>query len=120
MSRQDESLRRRSSRPEGAHEKNDGGHFHEGAHVAHVICLLFALIPLIVAQLSLYVRWGAVPLAVGITLGWYFSIIKVIEFIFSSRPPGSLELLALVVVALGLCVACHIAILLRIQALGAR
>jgi hypothetical protein len=91
-----------------------------------VNCLLFALIPLIVAQLSLYVRWGAVPLAVGINLGWYFFIIKVIEFIkvikfiISSRPPGSLDLLALVVVALGLCVACHIAILLRIQAFGAR
>ena len=86
-----------------------------------LIILLFALIPHFAALVSLYVRWGAVPLAIGMTIAVYFSLFVVV--IFFEQTNANNNLIAMWIFGLwmlALCVGCHIGVLLRVQALGAR
>ncbi len=91
------------------------------------LVLYFSLIPHFAAVLSLYVRWGAVALAIGLTIGLYFGLIMVVMlswFVFGnvaffSGPDGQIPVFLLVDLGLfGLCVACHIVVLLRVQSLA--
>jgi hypothetical protein len=90
---------------------NDGGGW--------VILLLFVLIPHFAALVSLYVRWGAVPLAIGMTIGVYILIVMaMITVRVGGNPSEFLAIIAFLMV--GLCGVCHLAILLRFQALSTR
>ena len=85
-----------------------------------MVFLLFALIPHFAAILALYVRWGAVPISVGLTIVAYLSIVMLnLLLLNSSGPPDGIFFL-FGFVYLCLCVGCHLGLVLRVQALGAR
>ncbi len=94
--------------------------------VFSMLILLFALIPHYAAFFALYVRWGAVALAIGMTIGTYFVLsMGIVIIMFATGGPGpggSLDLLfgGFSFLLLCICVACHIGVLLRVQALGAK
>ena len=97
-----------------------------GLLIITMMVLYFALIPHFAALLALYVRWGAVALAIGMTIGTYFVLMMGINICLvvtgGMRSINSPNLLfAGVSVALFfICAACHIGVLLRVQALGAK
>jgi hypothetical protein len=84
-----------------------------------LIFLLFALIPHFATVVSLYIRWGSVPIAIGMTIGVYFLIVAM-AMLFAPNGPANGVLLIFDFVLTVLCVACHLAVLLRVQALAAR
>ena len=81
--------------------------------------MLFAMIPHFAPIAALYVRWGAVPLAIGMALGLYFMIVSSLRLI---GPTLSMDTFfqSATIIMVALCVACHIGVLLRVQSLGAR
>lgn len=95
-----------------------------------MIVLYFALIPHFAGFLALYVRWGAVALAVGMTIGVYFVTamgMTLIFMAFGAFPGIAVGSNSQVTLFGGiglffacLCAACHIGVLLRVQALAAR
>ena len=87
-------------------------------HGGWALILLFALIPHFSVFVALYVRWGAVPLGIGMTFGVYFAIIGTMMTVGMGPNELVINLWAFVMVCL--CLACHIGMLLRIQALGAK
>jgi len=103
---------------------------HQDLWVVPVVFLFFALVPHYAALLALYVRWGAVPLAIGLTLGTYFVIgvgVMVVSWMVLSPRPGvnfgigfQLAMTALSLVLLSINAACHIGVLLRVESLGAK
>lgn len=94
------------------------------------ILLYFALIPHFASVFALYVRWGAVALAICATIGIYFVLIMgltIILFVLSPMwmsggGPGKEMLLfgGAAVFFTSLCVVCHFWVLLRFPALAAR
>ena len=96
-----------------------------GISVFTILILFFALIPHYAAFFALYVRWGAVALAIGMTIGTYFVMsmgIGIIIFVTSGLTGGSPDLLfaGISFLLFCICAACHIGVLLRVQALGAK
>jgi hypothetical protein len=95
-----------------------------------MLTLYFALIPHFAMLLALYVRWGAVAIAVGMTIGVYFlttmgltlAFLALGMFAVTSRGNESIELLLVGISFFFFCICagCHIAMLLRIQALAAK
>jgi len=88
-------------------------------HGGWALIMLFVLIPHFAIFTALYVRWAAVPLAIGLTFGVYFAILG---FLGLSVPAISNEVLLGIATFLMVCVCgvCHIGVLLRVQALGAK
>lgn len=89
--------------------------------------LYFALVPNYAALTALYVRWGAVPLAIGLTIATYFVLsicIGIFLMVYSGPPSPSANLgFAMLIMFLGIAllainVACHIGVLFRVQALA--
>jgi ABC-type Na+ efflux pump permease subunit len=97
-----------------------------GLAILTMLILYFALIPHYAAFFALFVRWGAVALAIGMTIGTYFVLMMEISIIvFSARgigPAATPDLLFgfISFLLFCLCAACHIGVLLRVQALGAK
>ena len=89
--------------------KNEGGGWCVG--------LLFILIPHFAALAALYVRWGSVPVAIGLTIGVYFMIVAGLG-IFNGPQDEFFGVAAFLMSVT--CVACHLGVLLRVQALAAR
>jgi len=90
-----------------------------GYHATCVIAFLwFALIPHFAAILALYVRWGAVPISVGLTIVAFLPVLT--RNLLFPGPPKLIFFLVLEFVYLCLCVGCHLGLVLRVQALGAR
>jgi len=84
-----------------------------------LLFLLFALVPHFAIVTSLYVRWGAVALAIGMTFGAYF-IIVVAASIFLMNTPHALFSAVFDTLFVCICVACHLCVLLRVPYLGSR
>lgn len=89
-------------------------------HGGWCVILLFALIPHFAPLVALYVRWGAVPIAIGLTIAAYSGIGVLVQTFMGTM--ATMERLFMIIAALLLCVciACHIAVLLRVQAIGER
>ena len=98
----------------------------DGFAILTMLILYFALIPHFAAFFALYVRWGAVALAIGMTIATYFVLMMGLSIILlmasGTRSINSTELLffAISIVLFFICVACHIGVMLRVQALGAK
>ena len=89
-----------------------------------MIVLFSALIPHFAALLSLYVRWGAVALAIGVSSAVYV-LVAMVETILMMSFGGmgmNQEILvgSMTMIFLFLCIACHVGILLRVQSLATR
>jgi hypothetical protein len=84
--------------------------------------MFFVLIPHFATLLALYVRWGAVPLAIGFAICVYVAVGMVIAMIQINwtRSSGEIGITVALIVLTCLCIACHIVILLRVQALAAK
>lgn len=88
--------------------------------------MFFILIPHFAALLALYVRWGAVPLAIGLTIAVYFiggaciSSIALATMAGGSQTHIEVMLFLCDACLIGLCVGCHVNILLRVQQLAAK
>lgn len=93
--------------------------------VAIIMMVLFsALIPHFAALLSLYVRWGAVALAIGISIGVYI-VVAMLETVLivtfgGSGMNGELLVASISMILFSLCAACHFGVLLRVQSLAAK
>lgn len=90
-----------------------------------MMVLYFALIPHFAAVLSLYVRWGAVALAIGLTIGVYIGFMMVVMFCviylgFSTNYSQYTIFGVLSIIFACMSAVCHLAVLLRFQALGAK
>lgn len=75
------------------------------------IASFFVLIPNLAAVLALYLRWGSVLLATGISIGLFFGMMS----IFRGNDPYCSGITFLV---LAFCFVCHLAIVLRISSLA--
>ena len=84
-----------------------------------LLFLLFALIPHFAAVTSLYVRWGAVALAIGMTFGAYV-ILVLAASIFLIGPPNAIFSAVFDTLFLFICIACQICVLLRVPYLGSK
>ena len=97
-----------------------------GIAVFAMLILYFALIPHYAAFCALFVRWGAVALAIGMTIGTYFVLMMGIGIIVFTTggigSSGSPNLLfgCISCLLFCICAACHVGVLLRVQALGAK
>jgi len=91
-----------------------------------LMILFSALIPHLAALFSLYVRWGAVALAIAGSMVVYFLVSMVmVLLIFSFGAMGmgmNEEILigSLTIILLVLCIVCHVGIMLRVQSLATR
>jgi hypothetical protein len=86
------------------------------------VVMLFAMIPHFAPFVALYVRWGAVPLAIGLTFGVYFAIVSCMFMMGPSRSQANMDayLFISTIVLICVCVACHVGVPLRVHALGAK
>jgi ABC-type Na+ efflux pump permease subunit len=86
------------------------------------VVMLFLLIPHFAPLVALYVRWGAVPLAIGMAFGAYFAVIAGMYFAVPMRSQATMDgyLFFATLMMISICVGCHIGILLRVQTLGTR
>lgn len=81
--------------------------------IAHLL-----LIPHAAAVAATFMRWGALPLAIGISIGSGFLSGS---FFAAIRAPDNHPVVFLVAILVtGLCAACHLAVWLRVQAMSAR
>lgn len=80
--------------------------------------LLFVMIPHFAALFALYMRWGAVPLAICVAVGVLFFVRGVVASLnLNGNSPFFTWLTIVMAFA---CVGCQIGVLLRVQALSAR
>lgn len=96
-----------------------------GGGIIIILMLLFsALIPHFAALFSLYVRWGAVALAIGVSICVYVGVAMAETlFMFCFGGIGSspeVMISGIAIMLFSICVACQIAVLLRVQALATR
>ena len=88
-------------------------------HGGWALVMLFVIIPHFSALVAGYVRWGAVPMAIGMAFGVYFAIIgTMFTFVAGGTPDFALGIWTIVMVVM--CLGCHIGVLLRVQSLGAK
>lgn len=85
----------------------------------YMVVALFATIPHFSALMATIVRWGAVAMGIGLSFGVYFAIIGIFVFYRGPGPDRTMTLL-IAIVLLFICLCCHLAVLLRIQALGTK
>jgi ABC-type Na+ efflux pump permease subunit len=88
-------------------------------HGGFLLVMLFVLIPHFSPLAATILRWGAVPLAIGLTIGVYFAILAGIVLLGNGNP-GVLFFNALTFLMIVICLGCHIGTLLRIQTLAAK
>jgi hypothetical protein len=97
---------------------------HEEGWLIPLVVLYFTLVPNFAALAALYVRWGAVPLAIGLTIGAYFAVMIVAvmwESLLGHYDVGFAAVISLLTVVLLLInLAVHIGVLFRFQALSER
>lgn len=86
--------------------------------IGFYVTTFFILIPHVAALLSAYLRWGAVPLSVVISIGSYIGSAMFLQAIFRFNPEASI-LIPLGMLVLGICAVCHVLLLLRIKRLAA-
>lgn len=101
---------------------------HNEGWAVPIAVLYFALVPNFAALAALYVRWGAVPLAIGLTIGAYFAVficmmIGVTLVTGGTMPPPTRTMEAVIITFVGIAflainVGCHIGVLFRVQALA--
>ncbi len=102
---------------------------HDALWYIPLIALYFSFVPHFAALLGLYVRWGAVPLAIGMTLGVYFALMMLAMLVVMASLYSGLSGLGSNIspyafvpviygVFLGIIGATHFGILLRFQSLG--
>ncbi len=101
-----------------------------GSMMLFIFILFMTLIPHLAAFVSLYVRWGAVALAIALTIGIYIGLTMLLGILFFAFAtffgPGVGGDYVFVVfgggalILIGLCAACHLGVLLRVQALAAK
>lgn len=91
--------------------------------------LYAALVPSYAALAALYVRWGAVPLAIGLTIATYMATSFIVVFLMFATgafasPMGGLGITGIMTIAIllfgALNAGCHMGVLLRFQALAAK
>jgi len=82
------------------------------------VTAFFILIPHLAALLSVYMRWGAVPLSIAFSIGSYIGSALIFESFFRLSV-GSAVLIPAAFVVLSLCAACHVMIIRRINILAA-
>ena len=81
--------------------------------VAHLI-----LVPHAAAVLSMYVRWGALPLGIGVAFTFLFLSVSIFE---ANRVGQNAPIVWIVTfLVLGLCAACHLVVWLKAEAMCAR
>lgn len=96
----------------------------ENQHGGWCVVLLFVLVPHFAPVVALYLRWGAVPIAIGLTIAVYSGIVMTLT-VFMRPAMGTMaamdRLFMMISMALlFICICCHIAVLLRVQALATR
>ena len=84
----------------------------------HLVIAILLLVPHFAAVYALFVRWGAVPLAIGSMIAVYFAIVAFFQFV-QPGPPG-LTLNLLTFILLSICAACHVVVLWRIPYVASR
>ncbi|WP_397571036.1 ABC transporter permease [Schlesneria sp. T3-172] len=88
-----------------------------------VLALFSVMVCHLAALISLYARWGAVPLAIGLSIGIYIAV-AMLEAVIMIPLGGSMNeyvLLSFMALSfLGICGACHLGVLLRVQSLATR
>jgi ABC-type transport system involved in multi-copper enzyme maturation permease subunit len=82
------------------------------------ITTYYLLIPHVAAVLSAYLRWGAVPLSVVVSIGSYLGALMLLHAI-SVFDPEALILIPLGMFVLGVCAMCHLLFWRRIKHLAA-
>ncbi|WP_373650698.1 ABC transporter permease subunit [Schlesneria sp. DSM 10557] len=87
----------------------------QNEHGGWCVVLLFLLPPHFAPLAALIVRWGAVAVAFGLTIGVYFGIIMGISLF---RGPSDAFFASAALVMTTLCVVCHLLLLVRIQTLA--
>ena len=91
---------------------------------AIMLTLFSALVPHFAALMSLYVRWGAVALAIGMSIGVYFLVAMIAITAMMATGGIGLNQASLIgglsMVFFLICVACHVGVLLRVQSLATR
>ena len=89
---------------------------HPGPPILIVTHLI--LIPHLAALLSVFVRWGALPISIGLTIGILFLIVSFFAAIRLSDDNAIVYLPCFLIYVL--CIACHIGVRLRIDTLVSR
>ncbi|HEY4260669.1 MAG TPA: hypothetical protein VGM98_10925, partial [Schlesneria sp.] len=82
------------------------------------ITTYFILIPHLAVVLSTYLRWGAVPLSVVISIGSLFGSMMILQSRFPIRP-HEFMLIPAGMFILAICAMCHIVLYLRLKQLAA-
>lgn len=86
-------------------------------HGGWCVALLLILIPHFAPVAALFVRWGSVPVAIGLMTGVYFAIVGGI--VIFNGPSDAFFLVAAILMSV-ICLLCHLGLLLRIQALAVK
>ena len=81
------------------------------------VLAILLLVPHFAAVYALFVRWGAVPLAIGSMIVVYFAIVAFFQFV---RSDHHFILNVLTFVMLSICAACHVVVLWRIPYVASR
>lgn len=100
--------------------RRDFGTLISGQYGSWAVIMLFVLVPHFAALAALYVRWGAVPVAFGMTVIVYFMIVGCIMITGPRGNPGDIFFTVISLVMLIICGFCHVGVLLRVQALTAK
>jgi ABC-type Na+ efflux pump permease subunit len=85
----------------------------------YCIAMWFIMLPHVAALTSTYVRWGAVPIAIGLCFGGVFAG-EMVQSVFLQYLGPQVLIPMNAIVMVSICVACHIIVLIRTQALAAR
>ena len=89
-------------------------------HGGWCVALLFILIPHFASLAALYVRWGSVPVAIGLTIGVYFMIVAGLGIFNGFNGPQD-EVFGVAAFLMSVtCLVCHLGVLLRVQVLAAK
>jgi len=91
-----------------------------GKHGSWAVIMLFVLVPHFAALVALYIRWGAVPVAFGMTVIVYFMIVGCIMITGPRVNPSDIFFTVIALIMLVMCGLCHLGVLLRVQALTAK
>lgn len=86
--------------------------------IGFYVTTFFILIPHLAAVLSAYLRWGAVPLSVAISMGAYIGSALCLQAMFRFQPEA-LVLIPMGMCVLGVCATCHVLLWLKIKHLAA-
>ena len=83
-----------------------------------MVIAILLLVPHFAAVDALFVRWGAVPLAIGSMIAVYFAIVALFQIVQPSPDHFAVHLLTFLL--LSICAACHVVVLWRIPYVASR